>query len=74
VGAGHTVAVVGDGAVGLSAVLAAARLGAVRIIALSRHETRQQIARAFGATEIVAARGEEAVDARPASGRGRALP
>jgi len=57
---GDTVAVVGDGAVGLSAVLAAKRLGAERIIALSRHADRQRIAREFGATEIVDSRGEEA--------------
>ncbi|HET9073017.1 MAG TPA: zinc-dependent alcohol dehydrogenase family protein [Solirubrobacteraceae bacterium] len=61
--AGDTVAVVGDGAVGLSAVLAAKRLGAERIIALSRHESRQRLAEAFGATDIVAARGEEAENA-----------
>jgi threonine dehydrogenase-like Zn-dependent dehydrogenase len=60
---GHTVAVVGDGAVGLSAVLAAKRLGAERIIALSRHADRQKLAREFGATDIFAARGEEAVAA-----------
>ncbi|MGO1346608.1 MAG: zinc-dependent alcohol dehydrogenase family protein [Bifidobacterium psychraerophilum] len=59
---GQTVAVVGDGAVGLSAVLAAHRLGAKRIIALSRHATRQQVAREFGATDIVEERGQEAVD------------
>ena len=57
---GDTVAVVGDGAVGLSAVLASARLGAERIVALSRNPARQELARAFGATDIVAARGEEA--------------
>ena len=57
---GSTVAVVGDGAVGLSGVLAAARLGADRIIALSRHEDRQRLAREFGATEIVAERGDAA--------------
>ena len=57
---GDTVAVVGDGAVGLSAVLAANRLGAERIIALSRHADRQQMAKEFGATDIVEARGEEA--------------
>jgi threonine dehydrogenase-like Zn-dependent dehydrogenase len=61
--AGDTVAVVGDGAVGLCAVLAASRLGAERIIALSRHEARQQLAREFGATDIVAVRGEEAIEA-----------
>jgi threonine dehydrogenase-like Zn-dependent dehydrogenase len=59
---GDTVAVVGDGAVGLSAVLAASRLGAERIIALSRHPARQELARAFGATDIVAARGEDAIE------------
>ena len=57
---GDTVAVVGDGAVGLSAVLAAKRLGAERIIALSRHSDRQRIAREFGATDIVESRGVEA--------------
>jgi threonine dehydrogenase-like Zn-dependent dehydrogenase len=57
---GDTVAVVGDGAVGLSAVLAANRLGAERIIALSRHSDRQRIAREFGATDIVESRGVEA--------------
>jgi threonine dehydrogenase-like Zn-dependent dehydrogenase len=60
---GDTVAVVGDGAVGLCAVLAARRLGAERIIALSRHPARQQVAREFGATHIVEARGGEAVQA-----------
>src|SRR3954467_13120462 len=60
--AGQTVAVVGDGAVGLSGVLAAQRLGAERITALSRHADRQQLATEFGATDIVAERGEEAVE------------
>ena len=60
---GDTVAVVGDGAVGLCAVLASRRLGAERIIALSRHPGRQQVAREFGATDIIEARGEEAVQA-----------
>jgi threonine dehydrogenase-like Zn-dependent dehydrogenase len=60
---GQTVAVVGDGAVGLSGVLAAKRLGAERIIALSRHADRQTLAKEFGATDIVAERGEEAVAA-----------
>jgi len=55
---GDTVVVVGDGAVGLSGVLAAAQLGAERVIAMSRHEARQQIARAFGATDVIAERGE----------------
>lgn len=57
--AGSTVAVVGDGAVGLSAVLAAKRLGAGRIVAMSRHEDRQRLARQFGADEIVAERGKD---------------
>jgi threonine dehydrogenase-like Zn-dependent dehydrogenase len=57
--AGSTVAVVGDGAVGLSAVLAAKRLGADRVVAMSRHEDRQRVAREFGADEIVAERGKE---------------
>ena len=61
--AGDTVAVVGDGAVGLCAVLAAKRLGAERIIALSRHAPRQELARAFGATDIVDGRGDEATAA-----------
>ncbi|MGW2277119.1 zinc-dependent alcohol dehydrogenase family protein [Streptomyces sp. NPDC001770] len=60
---GSTVAVVGDGAVGLCGVMAAKRLGADRIIALGRHTARTDIARAFGATDVVAARGEEAVAA-----------
>jgi len=63
VGKGDTVAVVGDGAVGLSAVLAARRLGAERIIALSRHRQRQQVAHEFGASDIVDARGVEAEEA-----------
>ncbi|WP_403024259.1 zinc-dependent alcohol dehydrogenase family protein [Salinibacterium sp. GXW1014] len=58
---GKTVVVVGDGAVGLCAVLAAKRLGASRIVAMSRHEDRQEIAREFGATDIVAERGDEGV-------------
>jgi threonine dehydrogenase-like Zn-dependent dehydrogenase len=62
-GPGRTVAVVGDGAVGLLAVLAAKQLGADRVIAMSRHESRQKLAREFGATEIVEARGEEGVNA-----------
>ncbi len=61
--AGGVVAVVGDGAVGLSGVLAASRLRAKRVIALSRNPARQQLAREFGATEIVEARGEEATEA-----------
>ena len=59
---GATVAVVGDGAVGLSGVLAAARLGAGRIFALSRYADRQAIATSFGATDIVAERGDDAVE------------
>src|SRR5215469_3398799 len=57
---GDTVAVVGDGAVGLCAIIAAKRLGAERIIALSRNPARQELARAFGATDILASRGKEA--------------
>jgi threonine dehydrogenase-like Zn-dependent dehydrogenase len=60
-GAGKTVAVVGDGAVGLLAVLAAQQLGADRIIAMSRHEPRQRLAREYGATDIVAERGDDGV-------------
>src|SRR5215216_1229257 len=60
-GPGKTVAVVGDGAVGLLAVLAAKQLGAERIVAMSRHEDRQKLAREFGATDIVTERGEEGV-------------
>jgi threonine dehydrogenase-like Zn-dependent dehydrogenase len=58
---GSTVVVVGDGAVGLLAVLSAKQMGAERIIAMSRHETRQKIAREFGATDIVAERGDAGV-------------
>jgi hypothetical protein len=61
---GSTVAVVGDGAVGLCAVLAAkAVLGAERVILLSSHEPRQQLGRRFGATDIVASRGDDAIAA-----------
>ncbi|WP_426625624.1 zinc-dependent alcohol dehydrogenase family protein [Leifsonia sp. McL0607] len=60
---GSTVVVVGDGAVGLCAVLASARLGASRIVAMSRHESRQALAREFGATDIVAERGDAGVAA-----------
>jgi threonine dehydrogenase-like Zn-dependent dehydrogenase len=60
-GPGKTVAVVGDGAVGLLGVLAARQLGAERIIAMSRHEPRQKLALDFGATDIVTERGEEGV-------------
>ncbi|RUU13432.1 IMP dehydrogenase, partial [Mesorhizobium sp. USDA-HM6] len=58
---GSTVVVVGDGAVGLMGVLAAKEMGAERIIAMSRHESRQKLAREFGATDIVAERGEEGI-------------
>ncbi|MFF3906786.1 zinc-dependent alcohol dehydrogenase family protein [Streptomyces sp. NPDC001848] len=58
---GSTAVVVGDGAVGLCGVIAARELGAERIIAMSRHEPRQQLAREFGATDIVTERGEEGV-------------
>lgn len=58
---GDTVVVVGDGAVGLCGVIAAKMRGAKRIIAMSRHEDRQQLALEFGATDIVAERGDEAV-------------
>jgi threonine dehydrogenase-like Zn-dependent dehydrogenase len=61
VGPGSTVVVVGDGAVGLCAVLASRRLGAERIIAMSRHADRQALARDFGATDVVAERGPEGV-------------
>ncbi|MDR2566159.1 MAG: zinc-dependent alcohol dehydrogenase family protein [Bifidobacteriaceae bacterium] len=60
-GPGKTVAVVGDGAVGLCAVLAAKQLGAERIIAMSRHESRQRLALKFGATDIVTERGDDGV-------------
>jgi threonine dehydrogenase-like Zn-dependent dehydrogenase len=59
VGPGSSVVVVGDGAVGLSGVLAASQLGATTVIAMSRHESRQKVALEFGATNIVAERGEE---------------
>ncbi|MER6118636.1 zinc-dependent alcohol dehydrogenase family protein [Streptomyces sp. NPDC001743] len=61
VGPGSTVVVVGDGAVGLSAVIAAREMGAERIIAMSRHASRQELAREFGATDIVTERGDEGV-------------
>jgi threonine dehydrogenase-like Zn-dependent dehydrogenase len=60
-GPGKTVAVVGDGAVGLLAILAAKQMGAERIIAMSRHASRQALAREFGATDIVEERGDEGV-------------
>jgi len=58
---GSTVVVVGDGAVGLLGVLSAKQMGAKRIIAMSRHASRQKLAREFGATDIVTERGEEGV-------------
>jgi alcohol dehydrogenase len=58
---GSTAVVMGDGAVGLCGVIAAKLLGATRIIAMSRHEDRQKLAKEFGATDIVASRGDEAV-------------
>jgi threonine dehydrogenase-like Zn-dependent dehydrogenase len=58
---GDTVAVVGDGAVGLSAILGSKRLGAERIIALSRNPVRQQVAHEFGATDILSERGDDAI-------------
>ena len=60
---GSSVVVVGDGAVGLCGVLAAREMGADRIIAMSRHEPRQAVARTFGATDVVAERGTEGVEA-----------
>ena len=62
VGPGKTVAVVGDGAVGLLGILAAKQLGAERIIAMSRHADRQALARDYGATDIVEERGDEGVE------------
>ena len=59
---GKTVVVVGDGAVGLLGVLSAKHMGAERIIAMSRHESRQKLAREFGATDIVTERGDEGVE------------
>ena len=59
---GATVAVVGDGAVGLLGVLSAKQMGAERIIAMSRHESRQKLAHEFGATDIVTERGDEGVE------------
>ncbi|MGB9483273.1 MAG: zinc-binding dehydrogenase, partial [Candidatus Dormiibacterota bacterium] len=64
VGEGATVAVIGDGAVGLCAVLGASRiLGAERVILMSRHPDRQQVGQKFGATDIVASRGPEGIAA-----------
>ena len=61
VGPGDSVAVVGDGAVGLCAIIAAKRLGATTIIAMSRHADRQALAREFGATHVVEERGDDGV-------------
>jgi threonine dehydrogenase-like Zn-dependent dehydrogenase len=58
---GRTVVVVGDGAVGLLGVLSAKQMGAERIIAMSRHKSRQKLAREFGATDIVIERGDEGI-------------
>jgi threonine dehydrogenase-like Zn-dependent dehydrogenase len=58
---GSTVVVVGDGAVGLLGVLSAKQMGAERIIAMSRHESRQKLAKEFGATDIVSERGDEGI-------------
>jgi threonine dehydrogenase-like Zn-dependent dehydrogenase len=58
---GHLVAVIGDGAVGLCGVIAAKRLGAERIVIMGRHKTRTELARQFGATDVVSERGDEAV-------------
>ena len=60
-GPGTTIVIVGDGAVGLGAIIGARQLGASRIIAMSRHADRQALAREFGATDIVEERGEEGV-------------
>jgi threonine dehydrogenase-like Zn-dependent dehydrogenase len=60
-GAGKTVAVVGDGAVGLMGILAAKQLGSDRIIAMSRHPERQELARFYGATDVVEERGDDGV-------------
>ena len=59
---GHTVTVIGDGAVGLCGVLAAKRLGAEQIILMGRHQDRTDLGREFGATDVVAERGEEGVE------------
>src|SRR5438874_5000168 len=59
---GKSVAVVGDGAVGLCGVIAAKRLGAEQIIIMGRHEDRIELAKEFGATDVVSERGDEAVE------------
>ena len=58
---GDTVVVVGDGAVGLCGIIAAKMLGAARVIAMSKYEPRQKLAREFGATDVIAERGDEAI-------------
>jgi hypothetical protein len=63
VGYGKTVAVIGDGAVGLCAVIASRRLGAERIVVIGHHEERLDIARRLGASDVVCGRGQEAVEA-----------
>ncbi|MFP5346859.1 MAG: zinc-binding dehydrogenase [Actinomycetes bacterium] len=63
VGKGSAVTVIGDGAVGLLAVLAAKRLGAEQIVLMGRHQARTDLGREFGATDVVAARGEEGITA-----------
>jgi threonine dehydrogenase-like Zn-dependent dehydrogenase len=73
VGPGKTVAVVGDGAVGLCAVIAARRLGAERIILIGRHPDRIALGRDFGATDIVTERGDEALERVLALSGGRGV-
>jgi threonine dehydrogenase-like Zn-dependent dehydrogenase len=63
VGKGSSVTVIGDGAVGLLAVLAAKRLGAEQIVLMGRHQVRTDLGREFGATDVVAARGQEGITA-----------
>ena len=70
VGRGQTAAIVGDGAVGLCAVIAARRLGAEQIILLGRHPDRIALAKQFGATDIVSERGDEAMERVRALTRG----
>jgi threonine dehydrogenase-like Zn-dependent dehydrogenase len=72
VGSGSTALVIGDGAVGLCGVLAARRLGAERIIALGHHADRLELARSFGATDVVNSQGEEAVEEILSTTRGGA--
>ena len=71
---GATVAVVGDGAVGLCGVLAARRLGADQIVALGRHAARTDIARTFGATDVVPERGDAAIAAVRELSKGQGAP